>query len=91
MSKFSLISEIIKESVSPNSKLTVNLFGMADKKGFTEQDADFEQLRQGILIEMEHTKDPNVAKKITLDHLAEIPDYYTRLAKMEKEAKAGGN
>jgi len=91
MIKFSLISEIIKESVSPNSKLTVNLFGMADKKGFTEQDADFEQLRQGILIEMEHTKDPNVAKKIAIDHLSEISDYYTRLAKMEKEAKAGGN
>jgi hypothetical protein len=25
--------------------------------------------------------------KITLAHLTEIPDYYTRLLKMEKEAK----
>lgn len=45
------------------------------------------QLKMGIKVEMEHTKDKKIAKMIALDHLAEIPDYYTRLAKMEKEAK----
>jgi hypothetical protein len=40
----------------------------------------------GIKVEMEHTTDPLIAKRISLDHLSEIPDYYTRLAKMEKEA-----
>ena len=40
----------------------------------------------GMGIEMEHTDDPKVALDIALDHLTEIPDYYTRLDKMEKEA-----
>jgi hypothetical protein len=40
----------------------------------------------GIEIELEHTDDREIAKKIALDHLAEIPDYYTRLKKMEDEA-----
>ena len=39
----------------------------------------------GIKVEMEHTKNKAVAKRITLDHLAELPDYYTRLNKMEND------
>lgn len=50
-----------------------------------------QQLEQGASVEMEHTPDPAVAKKIALDHLAEIPDYYTRLAKMEAEAKGAND
>lgn len=45
------------------------------------------QLRMGIPIEREHTKDKDLATTITLQHLDEIPDYYTRLKKMEKNAK----
>lgn len=37
------------------------------------------QLRMGIKVEMEHTYDPNIAKKISKAHLSEYPDYYTRL------------
>jgi hypothetical protein len=37
----------------------------------------------GIKVEMEHTKNKTIAKRIALDHLAELPDYYTRLLKME--------
>lgn len=48
---------------------------------------DVDQLRMGIKIEYEHTKDFVVAAKIALDHLREIPDYYTKLDKMEKGAK----
>lgn len=44
---------------------------------------DPQQLEQGIQVETEHTSDPTTAKKIALDHLTEIPDYYTRLAQME--------
>jgi hypothetical protein len=33
----------------------------------------------GIKVEMEHTDDPEKAKKIALDHLAENPFYYTAL------------
>lgn len=49
---------------------------------------DPEQLEMGMWIEMEHTDDPKIAEKIVKDHLAEIPDYYTRLVKMESEVRA---
>ena len=45
------------------------------------------QLKIGEPIEHEHTKDHNLAMKIALQHLDEIPDYYTRLIKMERSAK----
>jgi len=38
-----------------------------------------EQLRQGIEVEKEHTDDPAIAEKIARDHLAEDPEYYTKL------------
>ena len=43
------------------------------------------ELKMGIEIEKEHTAYPLIAEKIAKDHLAEIPDYYTRLKKMEAE------
>lgn len=45
------------------------------------------QLKIGIRVEKEHTNDLVIAKAIAKDHLMEIPDYYTRLLKMEKEYK----
>jgi len=45
------------------------------------------QLQMGIPIEHEHTKDKVLATDIALQHLDEIPDYYTRLIKMERDAK----
>lgn len=57
--------------------------GEAKKKKFTEKDADEKELKMGIKIEMEHTKNRAIAKRISLDHLAELPDYYSRLQKME--------
>jgi len=47
------------------------------------------EVQTGIDIEMEHTNDKKIAKRIVLDHLAEFPDYYTRLIKMESEAEKG--
>ena len=41
----------------------------------------------GIPIEHEHTGDKDLATDIALQHLDEIPDYYTRLKKMESDAK----
>jgi hypothetical protein len=49
-------------------------------------DADPIQIEMGIKVEMEHTTMPIISRKIAMDHLAEIPDYYTRLDRMEKEA-----
>jgi len=45
------------------------------------------QLKMGIKVEKEHTKEPEVARKIALQHLDELPDYYTRLKKIEKPLK----
>jgi hypothetical protein len=47
------------------------------------------QLAMGIEHELEHTDDRDIAKAITKDHLAEIPDYYTRLDAMEAQTKRG--
>jgi Protein of unknown function (DUF5661) len=59
---------------------------------------DLEQFRAGFVVELEHgtvnqttnvtNDDPLMTGKIALAHLTEFPDYYTRLAKMEKEAKS---
>jgi len=45
------------------------------------------QLEMGEPIEHEHTKNHELAREIALQHLDEIPDYYTRLKKMEAQAK----
>jgi hypothetical protein len=45
------------------------------------------QLDMGEKIEHEHTKNHELAREIALQHLDEIPDYYTRLKKMETDAK----
>lgn len=59
---------------------------------------DVEQFRMGLDVELEHgtispstnvtNDDPILTGKIALAHLNEIPDYYTRLAQMEKEGEA---
>lgn len=57
------------------------------KKHGVSVDVIMKQLKKGIQVEMEHTADKNKAKEIAKDHLFEIPDYYSRLDKMEKEAE----
>ena len=59
---------------------------------------DVEQFRAGMDVELEHgTRDPEtdvtgddplLTGKIALAHLRELPDYYTRLARMETEGEA---
>ena len=58
---------------------------------------DVEQFRRGMEVELEHGlhdpatnvtgDDPVVTGKIALAHLNEFPDYYTRLERMEEQAK----
>ena len=50
-----------------------------------EDDFDPKQIKKGIKVELEHTPDKDVAKKIVLDHLVESPTYYDALEKMEAE------
>ena len=66
--------------------------------GIDWKNVDLEQFRLGLQVEMEHgSHDPetnvigddvHLAGKITWAHLKEIPDYYSRLLKMEAEAEA---
>lgn len=61
---------------------------------------DLEQFRVGMDVELEHgTRDPGtdvtgddpvLTGKIALAHLRELPDYYTRLARMEREGEQAG-
>jgi len=60
-------------------KLGSYVDGMEPKK---EEDGMDEQLMKGIEVEMEHTEDPEEAKKIAMDHLAEDPQYYSKLDEM---------
>ena len=58
---------------------------------------DVDQFRRGMDVELEHGlhdaatnvtgDDPLVTGKIALAHLNEFPDYYTRLERMQEEAK----
>ncbi len=63
-----------------------NFLGPGKSSNFNGE-YDNEQLRMGIEIEYEHTNKKDIAERIAKDHLAEIPDYYTRLKKMEEEAE----
>jgi hypothetical protein len=42
------------------------------------------EFKKGIQTEMEHTTDREMAKEITMDHLFEDPQYYTKLATVEE-------
>lgn len=46
---------------------------------------DQEQLRLGTEHEKEHTSEKEIAKIIAKDHLAEVPDYYTRLKEIDDD------
>lgn len=65
---------------------------------FSKEKFDIDQFVMGLNTELEHgrknnptniTEDnPILTAKIALAHLSEFPDYYTRLKKLEEEAKA---
>ena len=67
---------------------------------WTSAPFDVEQFRIGLGVELEHGRhdpvtdvtndDPVLTGKIALAHLNEFPDYYTRLARMEEEARRKG-
>jgi hypothetical protein len=71
---------------------------IGDALGIDWAKVPLEEFRAGLGIELEHgARDPetNVTNndeiltgKIALAHLKEFPDYYTRLAQLEKDADA---
>jgi hypothetical protein len=70
---------------------------IGEKLGINWDKFDVEQFRMGLDVELEHgtvdlhtnvtNDDPVMTGKIALAHLNELPDYYTRLDKMEREAE----
>ena len=85
------------------SQLESMIYGLAQKavnlfRGGKSVDSQLDinsvnqnELQMGIEVEYEHSPDQSVAKKIALDHLAELPDYYTRLKVMEEAGSAEAN
>lgn len=71
---------------------------IGDNIGIDWQKVNIEEFRMGLSVELEHGShdpetdvigdDPLLAGKIAWAHLKELPDYYTRLAKMEAEGEA---
>ena len=72
---------------------------IGDALGVDWAKVDFNEFRAGLAVELEHGRadpetdvthdDPVLTGKIALAHLRELPDYYTRLKRMEAEAEAG--
>jgi len=58
-------------------EIDVDESGMLDT--LIDHDIDMDELKMGSEHELEHTDDKKIALKIALDHLIEIPDYYSRL------------
>ena len=68
---------------------------IGDELGIDWAKIDFDQFRMGLEVELEHGKanpktnvtnnDPILTGKIAWAHLNELPDYYTRLKKIEQE------
>ena len=67
---------------------------LGERVGIDFAKIDLEQFRMGLSVEFEHgthdaetnvtNDDPIITAKITWAHLKELPDYYTRLEKMEE-------
>lgn len=53
---------------------------IADKHKVDIKDIE-DQLSLGMDVEKEHTDSKEAARAISMDHLVEVPDYYTKLSK----------
>ena len=60
--------------------------GLADGKAITNY--DLAQLLEGIKYERQHTTDNLLSLELAMDHLETIPDYYTRIARLEWECRS---
>ena len=73
---------------------------VANEIGLDFGKIDRNEFAMGMNVELEHNRDTNgfprtnickddmtMVARIAVAHLAELPDYYTRLAKMEEEGK----
>ena len=75
----------VKNLFTPEERITTygyqfGLSGQGPGLSITRQ-KELEELKKGLNVETEHTKDKKTALKIAIDHLWENPKYYTKLAK----------
>jgi hypothetical protein len=81
-----ILSEMMGDKPGCDTKKSKPLDKIAKKHKVSVESLE-KQLKKGTKIEMEHTTDRGEAETIALHHLEEIPDYYSRLVKMEGEAE----
>jgi hypothetical protein len=81
-----ILSEMMGDKPGCDTKKAKPLEKIA-KKHKVSIDSLKKELKKGMKVEMEHTTDKGEAETIALHHLEELPDYYTRLIKMEGEAE----
>lgn len=74
------------KDIAPLDVKTLSVEQIATKHKTTVDEIK-KQLAIGVKVELEHTSDKAVATEIALDHLSELPDYYTKLKKVEQSAK----
>ncbi len=87
-------------AMAPRTRITIEdavATGGVLRVDFDAVDFDLEEFRTGMQVELQHGRgdpDTNITDdnllatgKITLAHLNEIPDYYTRLAEMTRQAR----
>ena len=83
--------------MNPKRKFTIEeARKIGDQLGLNQGAFDFEAFRRGLEVELEHglidpvtnvtNDDVSLTGKIAWAHLKEVPDYYTRLDKLEAEA-----
>jgi hypothetical protein len=85
-----------QHTLVPEPVTTEQAYEIGEIIGIDFDRIDVEQFRRGLEVEQEHgswheetnvtNDDPVMTGRIALAHLLEIPDYYTRLDIMEKEA-----
>jgi len=75
----------MKRQKGKTKKLVVPCDAGHRSAGWTEEDFDERVLHRGAKIEFEHTRNPEVAERIAMDHLVEGKNYYEELEKMEKK------
>jgi hypothetical protein len=95
----SILKSIKEKSMTEKRKFTTEeAKWIGEQIGIDWKVFDIEQFKMGLAVELEHgivnpvtnvtNDDLTITAKIALAHLNEIPDYYTRLRKMETEAEA---
>ncbi len=86
------VKSLAKKLNVDHERLEDTIFGLLSSLLYKRHKKVFKvdphELKLGLQQEKEHTSDVNIAKKIVMDHLAEIPNYYSLLASMEKSAKS---